>query len=243
MGLFDLLKPKQKGVQETRSALDAADDGTADDGVVGGLVTRILAMGLDGVGPLDSARAVADEALRESGGDVDKAVRKVARMHLVGGAVGGFATGLGGFVTMPVALPVNVLEFYVQAARMVGAVAALRGYDISDPRIRTAIALTLVGSDADEILNRAGLSTGAGRLTTTALRGLPPTAMLMVNKAVGFRLIKGVGTKAFARFGRGVPVAGGVVGGAIDGWMMKKIGDAALKEFPPRAAGSVAGGA
>jgi hypothetical protein len=30
---------------------------------------------------------------------------------------------VGGFITLPVALPVNVLEFYVQATRMVGAIA------------------------------------------------------------------------------------------------------------------------
>ncbi len=52
------------------------------------------------------------------------------RLHVVGGVVGGFVTGLGGFVTMPVALPVNIAEFYVQATRMVGAIATLRGYDV-----------------------------------------------------------------------------------------------------------------
>jgi hypothetical protein len=56
----------------------------------------------------------------------------------------------------------------------------------------------------------------------------------MVNKAIGFRLLRGFGEKAFARLGRGVPVAGGFVGGGIDVWMMKRIADHALGEFPPR---------
>ena len=81
-------------------------------------------------------------------------MRKIARSTVARGAIGGFVTSVGGFVTMPVALPVNVVEFYVQATRMVAAIATLRGYDVNDPRVRTAVLLTLVGSDADEVLAR-----------------------------------------------------------------------------------------
>ena len=52
---------------------------------------------------------------------------KVARTAIIRGAAGGFITGVGGLWAMPLALPVNVVEFYVQAARMVSAIATLRG--------------------------------------------------------------------------------------------------------------------
>ena len=149
------------------------------------------------------------------------------------GSIGGFLTGLGGFVTMPVSLPVNVAEFYLQAVRMVGGIATLRGHDIDDPRVRTAILLTLVGSDADAVLKKAGMTSAAsGAVTSYALKGLPPAALMIVNKAVGFRLMRGVSEKLLSRFGRGLPVAGGLLGGGIDGFMMKKIADHAMKEFP-----------
>jgi hypothetical protein len=148
------------------------------------------------------------------------------------GAAGGFLTGLGGFVTMPVALPANILEFYVQATRMVGAIASLRGYDITDERIRTAVLLTLVGSKSDDVLKKAGMSTGGGRVASMALKNLPPAALMVVNKAVGFNLMRGVGGKLLTRLGRGLPVAGGFVGGGLDAYMMKKIADQAMKEFP-----------
>ena len=60
------------------------------------------------------------EAARRRTSDPEEGVERVVRLHVVGGAVGGFVTGLGGFVTMPVALPVNIAEFYIQATRMVG---------------------------------------------------------------------------------------------------------------------------
>lgn len=235
MGLIDLVKPsKKKHVKQAPPALIQAQNAPAHEpNVVDKLVNRLLALGIDGAGPVDSAAEVADRA-RAKTGDTEKAVRRVARRALVGGGAGGFVTGLGGFVTMPVAIPVNVLEFYVQAIRMTGAIATLRGYDVKEPTIRTAVLLTLIGSNSDEVLKKAGLATGSGRVATLALGKLPPGALLVVNKAIGFKLLSGLGEKTFARLGRGIPVVGGVIGAGFDGWMMKKIAEQAMKEFPAR---------
>lgn len=232
MGLTELFSSGRSEARQAKAALDAADDPQGDSGPIDRLVEMLLDTGLAGRGPLSSAREVAQEALLKVDGDREQAIARLARATTVKGGIGGFVTGLGGFVTMPVALPVNVAEFYIQAVRMVGGIATLRGYDIDDPRVRTAVLLTLVGSDSEEVLKKAGMSTASSRLTNVALRGLPPAALMIVNKAVGFRLMRGVSEKVLSRFGRGIPVAGGLVGGGIDGFMMKKIADHAMKEFP-----------
>lgn len=232
MGLFDFLSPSRREVRATRSALAAASqDPTADNSAIDKVVDMLFDLGLDGRGPLRSAAQVAEKALLDRG-SVEVAVRVIARQTTMRGAIGGFVTGVGGFVTMPIALPANVLEFYVQATRMVGAIATLRGHDIDDERIRTAVLLTLVGAKSDEVLKKAGMATGGGRVTLLALRKLPPAALMIVNKAVGFNLMRGVGTKVLSRLGRAVPVAGGIVAAGIDAYMMKKIADHAMKEFP-----------
>ena len=231
MGLTDFFKPKREQVKETKSALEAANDPTVDDGPINKIVTMLLDIGLDGRGPFDSAAQIAAEARREKGSK-EEAINAIARSTMLRGGIGGFVTGLGCFVTMPIALPANVLEFYVQATRMVGAIATLRGYDVQDERIRTAVLLTLVGSKSDDVLKKAGMATGGGRLASLALKNLPPAALMVANKAVGFNLMRSVGGKALGRLGRGVPVAGGFVGGGIDAYMMKKIADHAMKEFP-----------
>ncbi len=232
MGLIDKLTPGRSETRKTRAALDAAGDANPDPGAIDRLVAMLVDTGLEGRGPLGSARQVADQALAKAGGDREKAIAALARASTVKGGIGGFLTGLGGFVTMPVSLPVNVAEFYLQAVRMVGSIATLRGYDISEPRVRTAVLLTLVGSDSEEVLKKAGMATAGSRITSYALKGLPPAALMVVNKAVGFRLMRGVSEKVLSRFGRGIPLAGGLVGGGIDGYMMKKIADHAMKEFP-----------
>ena len=235
MGLIDFFKPMRDEVKQTKSALEAANDPTVDEGTTGQAISKVVTMlldiGLDGRGPIKSAAQVASAA-KKNEGSPEEAIKAVARATMLRGGVGGFVTGLGGFVTMPIALPANVLEFYVQATRMVGAIATLRGYDIKEERIRTAVLLTLVGSKSDDVLKKAGMATGGGRVASLALRNMPPAALMVVNKAVGFRLMRGVGTKVLGRFGRGVPIAGGFVGGGIDAFMMKKIADQAMKEFP-----------
>ncbi len=235
MGMLDLLRPRRGGTQTARAALEEARTApTQTGGAVTALIQRILDVGLDGKGPYESASTVAAKALRASGGDAERAINRVLAAHRRTGAAGGFVTGLGGFVTMPVAIPANLLEFYITATRMVGAVASLRGYDLTSPEIRTAVLLTLVGSKSHEILTNAGvaLALPGGRLAGLALSRLPASAIMVINKAVGFRLLRGLVEKTVSRLGRAIPLAGGVVGGGLDWWMMRRIGAQARLEFP-----------
>ncbi|GAB2749772.1 EcsC family protein [Terrabacter koreensis] len=197
------------------------------------LVERLLDIGIDGKGPFDSAHTVAAKALQQAGGDRDQALRILLRDHRQLGAVGGFATGLGGFFTMPVSLPANVLEFYLLATRMTAATAKVRGYDIDQPEIRSAILLTLTGADSDDLLKKAGLQVAGGKLSSLAFERLPAPALMVLNKAVGFRLLGRIGQGTFAKLGRGVPLVGGLVGAGVDVYMLGRIGKQAAKEFPP----------
>lgn len=231
MGLFDVFKPREKDVTVTRSALDEARDPHADRGAVTAMIQQVLAIGIEGKGPFSGAKELADKVGRTSDSDTET-VNRIVRSHELTGAAGGFITSLGGFITMPVALPANIFEFYVQATRMVGAIAHVRGYDVDEDDIRSAVLLTLVGSNADEILAKAGVATGAGRFTAFALQRLPRAALMMINKAVGFRLLRAAGAKTLSRFGRAVPLVGGGVGATIDWWMMRRIAEHARQQFP-----------
>ncbi len=197
------------------------------------LIERLLDVGIDGKGPFDSAEKVAADALAQAGGRADQAIKIVQRDHKQLAGVGGFVTGLGGFFTMPVSLPANLLTFFIFGTRMTAATAKIRGYDINQPEIRSAILLALVGADSDDILKKAGLQLSSGRIVSLATDRLPAPALMVLNKAIGFRLLGRLGQGTFAKLGRGVPVAGGLVGGGVDIYMLGKIAQQALKEFPP----------
>ena len=199
------------------------------------LFRTLLGVGIDGVSKFDSAQTVASRALVRTNGDVEKAIGVVVNSHLRLAGGTGFVTSLGGFITMPVSLPINVAGFYVLATRMTAAIAALRGYDVTDPRVRTAILLSLVGSDADDVLTKAGVAVPGGRLASAAMDQLPGAVLMVVNKAVAFRLLATTGKKTLSKLGRGVPFAGGLIGGGLDTWLMTRIATSARQEFPPAA--------
>lgn len=197
------------------------------------MIERLMDIGIDGKGPFGSAQSMADAALDRYSAP-DRAIDAMVRAHLRLAATNGFVTSLGGFVTMPIALPVNVMGFYLIATRLVAGVATTRGYDIRQPEVRSAVLLALVGADADDLLRKAGYA-GTGRLVNLAAQRLPGPALMAVNKGVAFRLLGQVGEKSLARLGKAVPLVGGVVGAGLDSYLLKRIADHARREFPPKA--------
>lgn len=222
------------GIKRSKAKDEPVTADQVDEGFATELVRKLVDLGIDGVGPLDSAATVAQRAV-DKYGDVEKAIDVLASQHVKVAAAGGFITGVGGIFTMPVSLPANVIEFYVVATRLTAAVAHLRGYDLSDRSVRTAILLVLMGADAEDILAKAGLSKGlspTARLGSLATRRLPPAALMVVNKGIGFRLVTQVGQRGLAKLGKVVPLVGGAIGAGLDGYLLKRIGDAARRELP-----------
>ena len=211
---------------------DDADQGTLEKAATA-LVTRLVDLGIDGLGPLSSAQELADSARAENE-DVEHAIGDVVSGARKQAAAGGFVTGLGGFFTLPVALPANLLGFYVIATRSVAAIAALRGFDLSDERVRASVLLVLTGQDASGLLSRVGIGGTGGLLTRLLSSRVPKNTLMLVQKGVGFRLVTQAGKGVLARFGRFIPLAGGIIGAGSDLWSVGSILKAARKEFGPK---------
>jgi hypothetical protein len=222
------------GTENGRSG-DLARRTRADDKLMDAatpMIERLMDVGIDGRGPFSSAQTVADFALAEHR-NVEPTIDAIVRSHLRLAAASGFVTSVGGFVTLPIALPANVMGFYLVATRMVAGIATARGHDIRQPEVRSAVLLALVGADADDLLQKAGVA-GTGRLVNLAAQRLPGPALMAVNKAVAFRLLSQAGRRSVARFGRMVPLVGGAVGAGMDTYLLKRIADHARREFPQK---------
>ena len=96
--------------------------------------------------------------------------------------------------------------------------------------MRSAILLTLVGADADDLLTRAS-NTGTGRLVNLAVERLPGAALLAVRKGVTFRVLAQIGRKWSPRSGKVVPLVGGFAGAGLDSYLLKRIAEHARLEF------------
>jgi uncharacterized protein (DUF697 family) len=206
------------------------------------IATYLLEKGLDGLGPLSSAASLATEYLiDESYANDDARVAALIKWETAKNFTAGFVTGLGGFVTLPLAVPSALAASWVLQARMVGAIARIYGHDLDDARVRTKILLALAGDVAKDAMKDLGLKPG-DRLTQRAVDQIPGRALVEVNKRIGAKLVTKAGQRVALRFPRAVPVFGGVVGGALDAVVCRKVGQAAKSLFRPPAGGVIEGG-
>lgn len=127
----------------------------------------------------------------------------------------GFLTGLGGFVTLPVAIPANIgSTMYVQL-RMIAAIAKMGGYDVKSDQVQTMVYMCLTGTTVADIAKEAGVQVGAKTLTA-AIKKIPGKSLTRINQKMGFRFITKFGEKGVINLGKLVPAVGGIIGGGMD---------------------------
>ncbi|MBX0302005.1 EcsC family protein [Cryobacterium sp. 1639] len=164
--------------------------------------------------------------------DIEKAIKRLIIESVEAASVNGFVTGLGGFIAMPLTVPANMAGALVINARLTAAIAYLRGYDPKDPHVRTVVTLIAVGSNAQQIVKTFGIAAGA-KVAIQAIKKLPIVLIREINKKAGFMLLAKFGTKrALVTLSKGVPLVGGVIGGAVDATMTAVIGRTASAMFP-----------
>jgi hypothetical protein len=116
---------------------------------------------------------------------------------------------------------------------MSAAVARIAGYDLDSDRVRTFIIACLVGDAMKDIVKNAGIKAGTG-LTKSLLKKVPGKVLIEINKKVGFRLVTKAGEKGAINLMKGVPLVGGVVGGAFDAAACRIVGKNAKQLFYAR---------
>ena len=206
----------------------------AAPGVTSRAVLEALDRAIDGVGPLKPAAQAAEKQLAEQHGDVEKAVREVIENNVALAGGQGFVTNLGGIATAVVAMPANVVGLAVLQCRLIAGIAHLRGYDLSDQRVRNAILAAMLGEDVvKDLIKRKKLAGPPLALATAQV--LDESLRPMLATEVGAFLVgKVAGKRLVTVAGRRVPVVGGVVGASADGWSTWRAGRYASKEFLPR---------
>ena len=109
----------------------------------------------------------------------------------------------------------------------------IAGFDLKSDRVRTFVVACLVGDAIKDVLKAAGMKVGTG-LTKSLLNKIPGKVLIEINKRVGFRLITKAGEKGAINLMKGVPVVGGVVGGAFDAAACRIVGKNAKRLFYAR---------
>jgi hypothetical protein len=204
-------------------------------GLTTAFVRESLHRAIHGVGPLPPAAHAAEKQLAEQDGRVDRAIHEVIENHVRYAGAQGFATNLGGLVTAAVLIPANISGLALIQSRMIAGIAHLRGYDLTDPRVRNAVLATLLGEDqVDQLVKKRRLPAPPMAIATAPTHD--PDLDRIISAEVASDLIARVAGKRLATtVGRRVPVVGGLVGAGADGITTWRIGRYADRELLPRA--------
>jgi hypothetical protein len=102
---------------------------------------------VNGVAGLDSASELAADYMSQGGSRIEQA-NSLIRWQNTKAATSGFISGLGGVITMPVAIPANIASVMYVQIRMIAAIAYMGGHNLKNDRVKSLVYACLTGNAA-----------------------------------------------------------------------------------------------
>jgi hypothetical protein len=206
--------------------------------VAGGMLRTIIEFAIDGNATFPGAKTTAARTL-QSKGDRESAIDSVVVQHVGMASAQGFLTSVGGLITLPVGLPANIVGLAVLGVRMIASIAHLRGYDVDDRRVRAALTMAMLGDDEVRRL------VADGKLPTSPLAiATAPVFDADLERTISERVMGSLAGRLGGKhlavvFVRRIPLVGGGVGAAVDGWLTYGLAGYAKREFIARYQASI----
>lgn len=194
------------------------------------LLDKLYDQSIHGIAKVSpSVEELANNYLEKSN-DATIAAKKFINYQIAKCTTSGFVTGLGGLITLPVAIPANVGSVMYVQMRMIACLAYMGGYDTNSDQVQTLVYACLAGISIDQILKQAGIQFG-NKFVMAMVKKIPGEVLTKINQKVGFRFVTKFGTKGIVNIGKAVPVVGGVISGGFDFVETKVIANRAYKMF------------
>ncbi|ENV32165.1 EcsC family protein [Acinetobacter gerneri] len=184
---------------------------------------------VNGVAGLDSAYDLASDYMKTND-NLYNQTNALIRWQNTKAGTSGFLTGLGGIITLPVAIPANIASVMFVQIRMIAAIAHMGGHNLNDDRVKSIIFICLTGNAAKDILKDVGIVVGK-KLAENAIKNISGKTIYAINKKVGFRLLTKFGEKGAINLGKAIPLFGGIVGATFDSVTTNTVGNIARDTF------------
>lgn len=199
-----------------------ASDEEARPGGIHAVMGWLYDKAVSGIAGIESAETLAERYLADAKGDVLLAARNLIHWESIKAGSSGFLSGVGGVVALPVILPLNVTSVLFIQTRLVAALACLGGHRLSDERIRALAGLCLCGNAAKALLQEMATRIVEQWTPTLARQVMQKTLVLMAART---------GLSGSGHLVRLIPLAGGVVSGAVDVASTRTVGRIANTTF------------
>lgn len=199
----------------------------------GNVLRQILDTAINGGSKIPGAKTVAAKYLVKKG-NVESAIDDLITSHVRLATAQGFITNVAGGLASVVGLPANIAALATVQIRLIAAIAHLRGYDVDDARVRTAMTLCLLGEHGvTQAIQHDEVPTTPLAIATAPMfdAELDRRIAEKVFTSIGGR-ISGRGVVVF--LARKVPLVGGGVSGVMDAWHTSSVGSYASDQFPTR---------
>ncbi len=183
-----------------------------------------------GLSKTESAIQLAESYIEKEKTPIESA-NALIRWQISKAASVGFITGLGGLVTLPIAIPLNIASIIYVQIRMITAIAHIAGEDVKNDKVKSLVFLCMVGSQATEILRNIGIQVGNQFAAKVIKQYITGEMIKLINQKVGFRLLTKFGSAGVINLGKSIPLVGGLIGGSFDAYTTNAIGNVARNLF------------
>ncbi|WP_333975852.1 EcsC family protein [Acinetobacter colistiniresistens] len=184
---------------------------------------------VNGVAGLDSAYDLANDYMKTNDSLYNQA-NSLIRWQNTKAGTSGFLTGLGGIITLPIAIPANVASVIYVQIRMIAAIAHMGGHNLNDDRVKSLVFVCLTGNAAKDILKDIGIVVGK-KIAQNSIKNISGKTITAINQKVGFRLLTKFGEKGVINLGKAIPLLGGVIGASFDSVTTNTVGNIARDTF------------
>ncbi len=198
-----------------------------------GLIMKMLdycyekaVVGLPG---FETAEELAQDYMSKCG-SVESNAKKLVTVQAAKAGVSGFVTGIGGIITLPVAIPVNVGSIVYLQIRLISAIAVMGNRNIRSDEVKSVVYLCLCGSASANLVKDLGLLI-SNKPIVNSIRGISGMTLTKINQAVGFSLLTRFGRSGFVNIIKAAPLVGGFVGGIVDAITTRAVGKVAINHF------------
>lgn len=173
--------------------------------------------------------ALAEDYLKKTS-TVQEACEKMLENQVHICATTGFLTSFGGAITLPASIAADIGSVLYVQMRMVACVAYLAGYDLKSDQVKTFVYMCLAGISINDAIKSVTLTVGT-KFTKQMIEKIPGKVIIDINKKIGWRFLTKFGEKGTINLVKGVPIVGGVIGGAMNWLETKAIAKRAYRFF------------
>ena len=161
---------------------------------------------------------------------IEKAAKSFIRAQIAKGTTVGVASGLGGFLTFPVAVLADVAGVLYLQIQTIVCLAYMSGYDIESDEIRTLVFACLAGVPMGKLLRDNNIHL-EDEFAQGVVESIPSEVLAIVNQKVVFRLAAKFCESSACRLGKTLPIVSSAISGTYDALETHQISCRAYRLF------------